>query len=226
MTATPAGTNIYDFNDLTAPFSGALVLKPTGSIGYGSPYPVDQVYVELYTAADASGAFGNATFEPALETLPTSLIAWYSVPGLNAFSTEKLDTPALAGDEAVSIKTTKDQSRLRVYYVSNPTASKLMLKPMLILCRDSARTQPVRKKSNHAAKRHYVSRRSSYRFCISQYDGSRALIGHWPLPNFLTNVCLACTYFSAHIYQPALVKYRNQNIWPSAHWQLEHDNLE
>lgn len=115
-TGTLADTGIYDFT-VTAPFSGALVIKPTGSVGNGSPYPVDEVYIELSTAADASGAFGNATFEPGLEVLPTSLIAWYTVPGLNAFSTAKLDT-VLAGNESASIKTTVDNSRLRVYYVS------------------------------------------------------------------------------------------------------------
>lgn len=80
---------------------------------------MDQVYIELYETADAGGAFGNATFEPGLEVLPLSLVAWYSTAGLNAFSSAKLDAnTGLAGDEAVSVEVTVDKSRLRVYYVS------------------------------------------------------------------------------------------------------------
>lgn len=112
-----AGTNIYDFS-VTAPYSGALILKPAGSIGNGSPYPVDSVYIELFTSADADGAFGNATFEPALEVLPTSLVAWYTQPGLSAFSTAKIESSVLAGNESASVKTTVDESHLRVYFVS------------------------------------------------------------------------------------------------------------
>lgn len=118
MNATVAGVNIFDFT-VPAPYSGALVIKPVGSVGNGSPYPVDQVYIELLEAADASGVFGNATFLPATEVLKTSLVAWYTIPGLNAFSTAKIGPEALAGTESVSVQTTVDESRLRVYYVSS-----------------------------------------------------------------------------------------------------------
>lgn len=124
LNATVSGTNIYDFT-VPAPYSGALVIKPVGAVGNGSPYPVDQVYIELFDAADASGVFGNATFIPALEVLKPSLVAWYTVPGLNAFSTAKIESQALAGNNSVSVQTTVDKSRLRVYYVSLPRLHKL-----------------------------------------------------------------------------------------------------
>ncbi|CAN8101269.1 unnamed protein product [Discula destructiva] len=122
-TATVAGVGIYDFVDITVPFSGSLVIKPAGSIGYGSPYPVDKVDIDIFASADANGAFANATFVPAMEVLPTALVAWYTIPGLNAFSTAKIEVDALAGDVPVSVATTVDESRLRVYYCYAPTSA-------------------------------------------------------------------------------------------------------
>lgn len=118
QTATVAGDGIYDFLDIKAPFSGSLVVKPANSVGQGSPYPVDQFYVELSESADANGTFGTATFEPGVEVLQPALVAWYTIPGQNAFSTQKIDYAALQGNETVSVGTTTNESRLRVYFVS------------------------------------------------------------------------------------------------------------
>lgn len=116
---TEVSAGVFEFNGLTAPFAGALLVKPAGAAGNGSPYPVDQVLIELYETASASGAFGNATFEPGVEVLPTMLVAWYTIPGLSAFSTAKIPYAALQGDEAVSVETTVNNSHLRVNFVSS-----------------------------------------------------------------------------------------------------------
>lgn len=79
------------------------------------------MYIDVFTSAGADGVFGNATFEPGLEVLPLSLVAWYTIPGLDAFSTAKINSSALAGDQSVSVKTIVNDSRLRVYYVSLST---------------------------------------------------------------------------------------------------------
>lgn len=118
QTGVVAGFNIYDFENIVQPFSGALTIVPNGAVGLGSPYPVDHVNVDIFDKADSSGFWGNATFVPGVETLKPAFIGWYTIPGLNAFSKASLTQPDLQGNTSISIATNATDSRLRVYYVS------------------------------------------------------------------------------------------------------------
>lgn len=81
-------------------------------MGYGSPYPPQQVGVELFAEATGGdpGAWGNATVTPGIGQ-PASIaqISW---------NTRTDITLEPAEDEEVSLETIFDGGSLVVYYVS------------------------------------------------------------------------------------------------------------
>lgn len=123
VTGTAAGSGIVDFKLPVAPFEASLVLKPAGSLGFGSPYPPRMVDVALLETADADGNFGTATFQPE-KAGATSVdavvaqVAWFTSPDQAFMPASELDFSALQKNETATIGTTVDPSFLRVYYVS------------------------------------------------------------------------------------------------------------
>ncbi|KAL2275506.1 hypothetical protein FJTKL_02012 [Diaporthe vaccinii] len=112
--SSPAA-NITDF-DIPAPFDGSLVIKIAGSVGLGSPYPPQQVGVEVFAEASGGdpGVWGNATITPGIGQ-PASIaqISW---------NTRDDVTLAPAENEEVSLETIFDGGSLVVYYCGVPEA--------------------------------------------------------------------------------------------------------
>ncbi|KAK7723032.1 hypothetical protein SLS63_009061 [Diaporthe eres] len=112
--SSPAA-NITDF-DIPAPFDGSLVIKVAGSVGLGSPYPPQQVGVEIFAEASGGdpGAWGNATITPGMGQ-PASIaqISW---------NTRDDVTLEPAENEEVSLETIFDGGSLVVYYCGVPEA--------------------------------------------------------------------------------------------------------
>lgn len=108
--SSPAA-NITDF-DIPAPFDGSLVIKVAGSVGLGSPYPPQQVGVEIFAEASGGdpGVWGNATITPGTGQ-PASIaqISW---------NTRDDVTLVPAENQEVSLETIFDGGSLVVYYVS------------------------------------------------------------------------------------------------------------
>lgn len=108
--SSPAA-NITDF-DIPSPFDGSLVIKVAGSVGLGSPYPPQQVGVEIFAEASGGdpGVWGNATITPGTGQ-PASIaqISW---------NTRDDVTLEPAENEEVSLETIFDGGSLVVYYVS------------------------------------------------------------------------------------------------------------
>lgn len=103
--------NITDF-DIASPFDGSLVIKVAGAVGYGSPYPPQQVGVETFAEATGGdpGAWGNATVTPGIgQPVSIAQISW---------NTRNDITLEPAEDEEVSLETIFDGGSLVVYYVS------------------------------------------------------------------------------------------------------------
>ncbi|KAG6368942.1 hypothetical protein INS49_003160 [Diaporthe citri] len=112
--SSPAA-NITDF-DIPAPFGGSLVIKVAGSVGLGSPYPPQQVGVEIFAEAAGGdpGAWGNATITPGTgQPASISQISW---------NTRDDITLAPAENEEVSLETIFDGGSLVVYYCGVPEA--------------------------------------------------------------------------------------------------------
>lgn len=103
--------NITDF-DIPAPFDGSLVIKVAGAVGLGSPYPPQQVGVQIFAEATGGdpGVWGNATITPGTGQ-PASIaqISW---------NTRDDITLEPAENEEVSLETIFDGGSLVVYYVS------------------------------------------------------------------------------------------------------------
>lgn len=108
--SSPAA-NITDF-DIPSPFDGSLVIKVAGSVGLGSPYPPQQVGVQIFAEATGGdpGVWGNATITPGTGQ-PASIaqISW---------NTRDDITLEPAENEEVSLETIFDGGSLVVYYVS------------------------------------------------------------------------------------------------------------
>lgn len=126
VTGTNVGSGIVDFKLPVAPFEASLVLKPAGSIGFGSPYPPRMVDVALLETADADGNFGTATFQPEKPGATSvdaviAQVAWFTSPYQAFMAASKLDFATLQKNETATIGTTVDPSFLRVYYCSHPT---------------------------------------------------------------------------------------------------------
>ncbi|KAK7700458.1 hypothetical protein SLS64_010852 [Diaporthe eres] len=123
VTGTTVGSGIVDFKLPVAPFDASLVLKPAGSIGFGSPYPPRMVDVALLETADADGNVGTATFQPE-KAGATSVdaviaqVAWFTSPEQAFMSASEIDFDTLQKNETAAIGTAVDPSFLRVYYVS------------------------------------------------------------------------------------------------------------
>ncbi|KKY35341.1 hypothetical protein UCDDA912_g04669 [Diaporthe ampelina] len=126
VTGTTAGSGIVDFKLPVAPFEASLVLKPAGSIGFGSPFPPRMVDVAVLGTADADGNFGTATFQPE-KVGATSVdavvaqVAWFTSPDQAFMPASELDFATLQKNETATIRTTVDPSFLRVYYCSHPS---------------------------------------------------------------------------------------------------------
>lgn len=123
VTGTTVGSGIVDFKLPVAPFEASLVLKPAGSIGFGSPYPPRMVDVALLETADADGNVGTATFQPE-KAGATSVdaviaqVAWFTSPEQAFMSASEIDFETLQKNQTATIGTAVDPSFLRVYYVS------------------------------------------------------------------------------------------------------------
>lgn len=108
--SSPAA-NITDF-DIPSPFDGSLVIKVAGAVGLGSPYPPQQIGVEIFAEATGGdpGVWGNATVKPGTGH-PASIaqISWNT-------RDDVVLTPG--EDEEASLETIFDGGSLVVYYVS------------------------------------------------------------------------------------------------------------
>ncbi|KAL1877952.1 hypothetical protein Daus18300_002306 [Diaporthe australafricana] len=113
--SSPAA-NITDF-DIASPFDGSLVIKVAGAVGYGSPYPPQQVGVEIFAEATGGdpGAWGNATVTPGTgQPVSIAQISW---------NTRNDITLEPAENEEVSLETIFDGGSLVVYYCGVPETS-------------------------------------------------------------------------------------------------------
>ncbi|KAJ0115947.1 hypothetical protein J7T55_004117 [Diaporthe amygdali] len=125
VTGTTSGTGIVDFKLPVAPFEASLVLKPAGSIGFGSPRPPKMVDIALLETADADGNWGTATFQPE-KVGATSVdaaiaqVAWFTTPDQAFMPASELDYSTLQKNQTATIGTTVDPSFLRVYYCYHP----------------------------------------------------------------------------------------------------------
>ncbi|KAF9869757.1 hypothetical protein CkaCkLH20_12800 [Colletotrichum karsti] len=107
--------NITDFK-ISSPFDGRLIIKVAGAAGYGSPYPPQQVGVEVFAAATAGdpGAWANATVTPGTgQPASVAQILW---------NTRNDVTVAPAENEEVSLETIFNGGSLVVYYCGIPEA--------------------------------------------------------------------------------------------------------
>ncbi|KKY39780.1 hypothetical protein UCDDA912_g00205 [Diaporthe ampelina] len=112
--SSPAA-NIIDF-DIPSPFEGSLVIKVAGSVGYGSPYPPQQVGVEIFAEATGGdpGVWANATVTPGTgQPAAIAQISWNTRDDITL-------TPA--ENEEVSLETIFDGGSLVVYYCGAPDA--------------------------------------------------------------------------------------------------------
>lgn len=108
--SSPAA-NITDF-DIPSPFDGSLVIKVAGAVGFGSPYPPQQVGVQIFAEATGGdpGVWGNATITPGIgQPVSIAQISW---------NTRDDITLEPAENEKVSLETIFDGGSLVVYYVS------------------------------------------------------------------------------------------------------------
>lgn len=108
--SSPAA-NITDF-DIPSPFDGTLVIKVAGAVGYGSPYPPQQVGIEIFAEATGGdpGVWGNATVKPGTgHAASIAQISW---------NTRSDVTLTPGEDETASLETIFDGGSLVVYYVS------------------------------------------------------------------------------------------------------------
>lgn len=99
------------------------MLKPAGSVGFGSPYPPAMVVVEVSEVADADGNFGVATYQPAKAggtSYPNiAQVAWFTDKNQAITPTSQIAYSALQLNSSSSAATQVDPSFLRVYYVSD-----------------------------------------------------------------------------------------------------------
>ncbi|KAK2598766.1 hypothetical protein N8I77_012154 [Diaporthe amygdali] len=105
--------NITDF-DIASPFDGRLIIKVAGAVGYGSPYPPQQVGVEIFAEATGGdpGVWGNATVTPGTgQPVSVAQISW---------NTRNDITVEPAENEEVSLETIFDGGSLVVYYCGVP----------------------------------------------------------------------------------------------------------
>ncbi|KAF5499516.1 Heterokaryon incompatibility protein 6, OR allele [Colletotrichum fructicola] len=104
---------IVDFN-IDSPFQGNLVIKVAGAAGYGSPYPPQQVAVEVFAEATGGdpGVWANATVIPGMgQPALISGIYW---------NTRSDITLTPASNETVSVETIFDGGSLVVFYCGLP----------------------------------------------------------------------------------------------------------
>nr|XP_036582242.1 uncharacterized protein CTRU02_07808 [Colletotrichum truncatum]KAF6790902.1 hypothetical protein CTRU02_07808 [Colletotrichum truncatum] len=110
--SSPA-TGITDFS-IPSPFDGRLVIKVAGAVGLGSPYPPQQVDVDVFAQATAGdpGVWANATVKPGTgQPASVAQISWNTRPDV---------TVEPAENEAVSVETIFNGGSLIVYYCGVP----------------------------------------------------------------------------------------------------------
>lgn len=106
-------------------FNGSLVLKPVGSLGFGSNLPPAKVDVVVLEEADADGNFGIATYTPAVNATEginrekIANVAWFTDKNNSINPTSQITTAALERGVELSAATKTNPSFLRVYYVSH-----------------------------------------------------------------------------------------------------------
>lgn len=122
---------MVDFQVPAGGFTGSLVLKPAGSLGFGSPYPPAMVDVEVFEEANADGNFGVATYQPAkagaTSTVPIAQVNWFTTKDQAITPTSQIGYSALQLNTSSSAATKVNPSFMRVYYVSGtqqPTTRK------------------------------------------------------------------------------------------------------
>ncbi|GJC87922.1 hypothetical protein ColLi_10760 [Colletotrichum liriopes] len=110
--SSPAA-NITDFK-ISSPFDGSLVIKIAGAVGYGSPYPPQQVGVEVFADATGGdpGVWANATVKPGIgQPAPIAEISWNTRNDITLTPVE---------NEEVSLTTIFEGGSLVVYYCGVP----------------------------------------------------------------------------------------------------------
>lgn len=119
---TTAGVGIVDFQVPAGGFSGSLVLKPAGSVGFGSPYPPAMINVDVLETADADGNFGIATYQPAKAGATASEVIaqvnWFTSKTQSIVPTSRIGYDALQLNATATAATKVNPSFMRVYYVS------------------------------------------------------------------------------------------------------------
>lgn len=126
-TGVTAGTGIVDFDvpgtHVEPAFNGTLVLKPKGTVGYGSPYPPDRVEVTVLPSASGDGDYGIAAYVPAKAGTGGSSekianIAWFHDKNNAINPASQITADSIARNVEIKAYTNKNPSYLRVYYVS------------------------------------------------------------------------------------------------------------
>ncbi|KAK1580678.1 uncharacterized protein LY79DRAFT_560639 [Colletotrichum navitas] len=112
--------NITDFR-IPVPFEGTLVVKPAGAAGLGSPYPPQQVTVEILDHATGDPAiWANATVNAGFgQRGLIEQIGWSTGGRVRVGRDEERD---------VSIATTVNGGTLLVYYCGAPNATATALR--------------------------------------------------------------------------------------------------
>ncbi|CAN8098117.1 unnamed protein product [Discula destructiva] len=121
-----AGAGIVDFKVPEGSYTGGfdLVLKSSGSLGFGSPVPPAMVNVQVLEAADASGNVGVATYKPpqagATTTENIAQVAWFTSATQSYVPASHIGYTTLQQNATASAGTTVSPSFLRVFYCSCP----------------------------------------------------------------------------------------------------------
>ncbi|KAK2047965.1 hypothetical protein LZ31DRAFT_606750 [Colletotrichum somersetense] len=103
--------NVTDFR-ITAPFAGSLVIKPDGAAGFGSPYPPQQVDIEVFNQPAGNPAvWSNATVKAGTQWAPIAKIGW------NTGNSAPVDVNQ---KENISVQSTANGGTLVVYYCGAP----------------------------------------------------------------------------------------------------------
>ncbi|KAK2059979.1 hypothetical protein LY76DRAFT_428923 [Colletotrichum caudatum] len=103
--------NVTDFR-VTAPFAGSLVIKPEGAVGLGSPYPPQQVDIEVFNQpAGDPAVWSNATVKAGTQWAPIANIGWNTGNSVPVDANQKED---------VSVQSISNGGTLVVYYCGAP----------------------------------------------------------------------------------------------------------
>ncbi|KAK2033144.1 hypothetical protein LX32DRAFT_635572 [Colletotrichum zoysiae] len=111
LPASSVTPNVTDFR-IAAPFAGSLVIKPHGAAGFGSPYPPQQVDIEVFNQPAGNPAvWSNATVKAGTQWAPIAKIGWNTGNSVPVDAKQKED---------VSVQSTANGGTLVVYYCGAP----------------------------------------------------------------------------------------------------------